>query len=135
MISGSFTVRLSAAALALDLHTGEKRHQRMGAHCDDCAGVERYQRRALFRRQRETIGVAGGIGKKGGAACLVVGEAVQGDGQFDEFGLDRREMWFGSRPRWAEPAERSIIVVPTRLQRNDVQACTHQARLRHKPSS
>ena len=60
----------------------------MGTHRDDCAGVERYRRRALFRRQRETIGVAGGIGKKGGTACRVMGETVQGDGQFDEFGFD-----------------------------------------------
>jgi hypothetical protein len=29
-----------------------------------------------------------GIGKKGGAASLVMGKAVQGDGQFDEFGFD-----------------------------------------------
>jgi hypothetical protein len=77
-----------AATLPLDLHIGEKRHQRMGAHRDDCAGVECDQRRALHRRQAEAIGVAGGIGKKGGAARLVMGEGVQGDGQFDEFGFD-----------------------------------------------
>ena len=53
----------------------------------------------------EAIGVAGGIGKKGGAACLVMGEAVQGDGQFDEFGFDRRVVRFGPRSRRAEPAE------------------------------
>ena len=74
--------------MPLNLHLGEKRHQRMGTHCDDCAGVERYQRRALLRRQRETIGVAGGIGKKDSTACRVMGETVQGDGQFDEFGFD-----------------------------------------------
>ena len=70
--------RLSAAALPVNLHIGEKRHKRMGTHPDDCAGVECYQRLALLRRQAEAIGVAGGIGKKGGAACLVVGETVQG---------------------------------------------------------
>jgi len=63
--------------LPLDLHIGEKRHKRMGSHRDDCAGVECYQRAALHRRQAEAIGVAGGIGKKGGAACLVMGEAVR----------------------------------------------------------
>ena len=92
-------VELSTVALALDLHIGEKRHQRMGTHRDDCAGVECYQRLALRRRQAEAIGVAGGIGEKGGAACLVMGEAVQGDGQFDEFGLDRRVVRFGPRSR------------------------------------
>ena len=80
--------RLSAAALPLDLHIGEKRHQRMGAHRNDGACVECDQRRALLRRQAEAIGVAGGVGKKSGAACLVMGETVQGDGQFDEFGFD-----------------------------------------------
>jgi hypothetical protein len=68
--------RLSAAALPVDLHIGEKRHKRVGTHPDDCAGVECYQRLALLRRQAEAIGVAGGIGKKGGAACLVMGEPV-----------------------------------------------------------
>ena len=76
----------------------------MGTHRDDCAGVECYQRLALLRRQAEAIGVAGGIGKKGGAACLVMGEGVQGDGQFDEFGFDRRVVRFGPRSRRAEPA-------------------------------
>ena len=79
---------VSAAALPFNLHTGEKRHKRMGAHRHNCAGVECYQRAALHRRQAEAIGVAGGIGKKSGAASLVMGEAVQGDGQFDEFGFD-----------------------------------------------
>jgi hypothetical protein len=55
-------VELSAAALAFDLHSGEKGHQWMGAHPDDRAGVKRYQRLALLRRQPEAIGVADGIG-------------------------------------------------------------------------
>jgi hypothetical protein len=113
-------VELSAATLAIDLHIGEKRYQRMGTHRDDCARVERYQRRPLHRCQAEAIGVAGGIGEKGGAAGLVMGEAVQGDGQFDEFGFDRRVVRFGLPPQRAEPAERGIIVVPARLQRDDV---------------
>ena len=73
-------VARSAAALALDLHIGEKRNQRMGAHCDDCAGVERNQRLALRRRQAEAIGISRRIPYKGGASRLVMGEAVQGDG-------------------------------------------------------
>src|SRR6516225_10514281 len=52
--------RLSSAALPLDLHIGEKRHQRMHAHRDDCACVEYDQRRALLCRQAVAIGVAGG---------------------------------------------------------------------------
>ena len=60
----------------------------MGAHFDDRTGVEGDQRLALLCPQAEAIGVAGGIGKKGGAACLVIGETVQRDGQFDEFGFD-----------------------------------------------
>jgi len=76
-----------------------------------------------------SIGVAGGIGQKGGSACVVMGEAVQGDGQFDEFGLDRPVVRFGPRPWRAEPAERSIIVVPARLQRDDIGlALTKRAR-------
>ena len=80
-------VEVSAAALPVDLHIGEKRHKRMGTHRDDCADVECYQRLALLRRLAEAIGAAGGIGKKAGAACLVMGEAVQGDGQFASSGL------------------------------------------------
>src|SRR6266446_4809579 len=49
--------RLSAAALPVDLHIGEKRHKRMGTHRDNCAGVECYQRLTLLRRQAEAIGV------------------------------------------------------------------------------
>ena len=45
--------------------------------------VHSYQRLALLRRQVEAFGVAAGISKKGGAACPVMGEAVQGNGQFD----------------------------------------------------
>jgi hypothetical protein len=37
-ISGQH-VALSAATLSLDLHIGEKRHQRMGTHRDDSLGV------------------------------------------------------------------------------------------------
>ena len=44
-----------------------------------------------------------------------MGETVQRDGQFDELGLDRRVVRFGPRARRAEPAERSIVVVPARL--------------------
>src|SRR6516165_8172996 len=98
-------VARSTATLALDLHIGEKRHQRMGAHRDDCAGVERDQRPPLLRRQAEAIGVGGRIGEKGGAACLVMGETVQGYSQFDELGLDRRVVRFGRRAWRAEPAE------------------------------
>src|SRR6516164_10582064 len=112
--------RLSAAALPLDLHIGEKRHQRMGAHRNDCACVEFDQRVALLRRQAESIGVAGGVGKKGGAARLVMGEAVQSDGQFDEYRLDRGIVRLGLRAWRAEPAERSVVMVPARLQRDDV---------------
>ena len=39
----------------------------MGAHFDDRTGVEGDQRLALLCPQAEAIGVAGGIGKKGGA--------------------------------------------------------------------
>jgi hypothetical protein len=39
------TTRILAAVI------GEKWHQRMGTHRDHCAGVERYQRFALLRRQ------------------------------------------------------------------------------------
>ena len=106
MDRSSLLGRFSAAVLALDLHIGEKRNQRMGTHRDDCAGVERHQRRALHRRQAEAIGVAAGIGKKGGAACLVMGETVQGDGQFDKFGPDRRVVRFGPpRRRLNQPSE------------------------------
>ena len=73
-------MELSAAALALDLHAGEKRYQRMGAHRDDGAGVECHQCCALLCGQAKAVGVAGSIGEKGGAGCLVVGEAVQGAG-------------------------------------------------------
>jgi GAF domain-containing protein len=121
--------RLSAAALVLDLHIGEKRHKRVGAHFDDCAGVKCYQRLALQGSQVEAIGVTGGISKKAGPACLVMGEAVQGDSQFDEFRFDRRVMQFGPPFRRAVPAERSIIVVPARLQRDNVRlALTKRAR-------
>jgi hypothetical protein len=34
-----------------------------------------------------------------------MGEAVQGDSQFDEFRFDRRLVRFGPRSRRAEPAE------------------------------
>jgi hypothetical protein len=47
-------VELSAAAVTLDLHIGEKRDQRMGTHRDDCAGVECYQtsRCSTVKRKR-----------------------------------------------------------------------------------
>jgi hypothetical protein len=38
--SGYTRAELSAAALPLDLHIGEKRHQWMGTHRNDCAGLE-----------------------------------------------------------------------------------------------
>ena len=79
-----------------------------------------YQRVALVRGQAEAVGVSDGIARKGGAACPVMGEAVQGDGQFDEFGLDRRVMRFGPQRRRPEPAEQSIFVVPALLQRDHV---------------
>src|SRR5262245_24909133 len=71
-------------------------------------------------REVETIGVAGGIRKKGGAARLVVGDTVQANGQFPRVGLDRRVVQFGPSRRRAEPIERSVIVVPAWLQRDDV---------------
>jgi len=70
----------------------------MGAHRDDCPGVERHQRVTLLCRQAEAVGITGGIGKKGRAACLVMREAVQRDGQFDELGLDRRVVGLRLRP-------------------------------------
>ena len=74
----------------------------MGAYRDHGAGVECHQRCAVPRRKAEAIGVTAGIGKKGRTACLVMGEAVQGNGQFDEFGFDRRIVRFGPRRRRAE---------------------------------
>jgi hypothetical protein len=58
-----------------------------------------------------------------------VGKAVQGDGQFDEFGFDRRVVRFEALSPRAGPAERGIIVVRTRLEREDVGlALTKRAR-------
>jgi hypothetical protein len=65
-------VELSAATLALDLHTGEKRLHRLGTYREGSADVEFYRCFALRRRQAKAIGVALGIGKKDGAACLIL---------------------------------------------------------------
>src|SRR5262245_59542184 len=118
-VAGGVMSRASSPQ-ALDLHLGEERHQRVGAHLHDCRHVELDQRLALLGGELELVGIGRRVGDILGALVGVVGEAVQGRGQLDEFGPDGRIVGAVVAGLRVDPGERGVVVVPARVHGDDV---------------